>query len=371
MVRTRASVRSSPSLSPSHSRCRTSWSSTVCDSFTSMATARPSPRSTIRSASRSPPLVRKWKTCASADWAKTRTQSVASDSKRAPRNVPSRGIAVGPSPCRSAPASTPERRAASAGSARWCFGAPTRRWRWLRVGAQAGTGSRTQRRSRASRYGMVVVFAGLASSPLVAASRILSYEAVVEVADHVGADPPSQRVRVTDLDTEFEQVDVDDALEVAVEGGPLGPGVREAHAGEPAGQDLSRVVLECYRRRSLEAGPPSGEEGAERHGRGFHTPLAERQGPHAEGHDPPRPRVGRPCCRRRRPGEDEPSRPGVVIDRPADEVPRGRIALPLVDHHRRDPSRQPGGLGMDDLEDGWVVQSDQRAATAAGRRGLP
>ncbi|MEW6475231.1 MAG: hypothetical protein AB1679_23490 [Actinomycetota bacterium] len=45
-----------------------------------------------------------------------------------------------------------------------------------------GTGSRIQMRSKALRYGIVMVLAALASSPLVAASRIFSYEAVVDVA---------------------------------------------------------------------------------------------------------------------------------------------------------------------------------------------
>jgi len=53
---------------------------------------------------------------------------------------------------------------------------------WLRVGSQAGIGSRIHSRSRMSRYGITVVFAGLSCSPGVAASRIVSYEAAVDVA---------------------------------------------------------------------------------------------------------------------------------------------------------------------------------------------
>ena len=77
-------------------------------------------------------------------------------------------------PCRGG-----ERRA---GISELVIGEAARRESGFRLGDQAGTSSSSQRRSSASRYTVVVVFAGLSASPAVAASRIRSYEHVVALA---------------------------------------------------------------------------------------------------------------------------------------------------------------------------------------------
>ena len=119
VVTTTASSRSSPICSRSHLRCATSLSLGTGRSLTSIATTRPSPRSTIRSISRSPAKVRRCPTLASAACAYTRTDWVTSDSNSAPRKVPSRGSAMpGSSPASSRPLSSPSSVVASAGSAR-------------------------------------------------------------------------------------------------------------------------------------------------------------------------------------------------------------------------------------------------------------
>ena len=69
-------------------------------------------------------------------------------------------------PRKRAPASTPTRWAARAGSARWCFGAWVSRRKWFRFGTQPGTGSSSHSWERTSRYAVVVVFAGLVVSRL-------------------------------------------------------------------------------------------------------------------------------------------------------------------------------------------------------------
>jgi len=53
---------------------------------------------------------------------------------------------------------------------------------WFLDGSQVGSGSTIQSLSRTSRYGMVVVLAGFSAWPAVAASRLVSKDAVVAVA---------------------------------------------------------------------------------------------------------------------------------------------------------------------------------------------
>lgn len=77
---------------------------------------------------------------------------------------------------------TLRRRAASAGSARWCLSPEASSVRRLLEGSHAGTGSSNRSRVRMSRHGSVVVNAGLLPTPGVAASRMVSKLAVVAVA---------------------------------------------------------------------------------------------------------------------------------------------------------------------------------------------
>src|SRR6185437_7775758 len=86
------------------------------------------------------------------------------------------------------------RRAARAGSTSWCFGPWASAVRWLLLGSHGGTASTIHSRSRTSRYRSPVAFAGFSRSSPVAASRIFSSDAVVDVA---AAYAIIQRLRVS------------------------------------------------------------------------------------------------------------------------------------------------------------------------------
>ena len=110
------------------------------------------------------------------------------DSKSAPSSDPSRGTG-GPRgwPSSREETSAPSRRAARAGSARWCFGAAVSFGRGRKVGCQAGTGSRSRavpaRRGRSPRCWKPP------PPPRVAASRIYSKLIAVEESHRVGGHP--------------------------------------------------------------------------------------------------------------------------------------------------------------------------------------
>ena len=158
----------------SHRRCRTSPSPTLRPSFASIARIRPSPRSTTRSTSRSLDFVRRWKTRAS----RLVRERVRRASRAIRRGCRAGDRLAGPAgrrchrevrrhPLRAVWRPAPDRRGDV-----W-EAAPARAIR-LRVGNQAGTGSKRKSRSSTSRYGWLVVRAGLSSWSLIAASRMVS-----------------------------------------------------------------------------------------------------------------------------------------------------------------------------------------------------
>ncbi|MFT3888744.1 MAG: hypothetical protein QM713_11360 [Arachnia sp.] len=112
-------------------------------------------------------------------------------------------------------------------------------------GVHARTGSRIQSRVRMSRQGSVVVADGLLPTPGVAASRMVSKLAVVDVAGGIGPHPRSQGVGASKSHPLFWEIAVDDSFQVAVEGGAEVPVGLPAHCREAASQDLGDVVVEA------------------------------------------------------------------------------------------------------------------------------
>ena len=72
-----------------------------------------------------------------------------------------------------------------------------------------------------------------------------------------------------------------------------------------------------------------------------------------------------------RPGEEEASVAGVVVDGSAHEVPRRLPALMLVDEDRLGCRGHSSGVSREQLARGRVVKAVGRRRAGAGRRGLP
>src|SRR5699024_12616207 len=84
------------------------------------------------------------------------------------------------------------RRAASPGSARWCFGACCSRRRGVLVGLHPGTGSSSHSWVKGSREASVVLLAGGLASPVVVASQGGEDDVGVDAAG-LGAARPRRR----------------------------------------------------------------------------------------------------------------------------------------------------------------------------------
>jgi hypothetical protein len=168
----------------------------------------------------------------------------------------------------------------------------------------------------------------------------------------------------------FGEIGVDDAREVAVQCRAPGAVSHVAHARKPTGNDLGHVGVQADRRRSLDRRSATGEQVRDRNRGGLGASFGQRQGADPQPDDPAGARVRRVVGGCRRTGEQEPPRSVLSIDIASHDVPRGRVALPLVDEDRRRTHREPVAVSTYDFERARFVQPIDGGRALLGRGGL-
>jgi hypothetical protein len=163
---------------------------------------------------------------------------------------------------------------------------------------------------------------------------------------------------------------IDDPSEVAIELGAERAAREASKRRKASRQDLRHVVLEDDVRRACDLRLRTGEEACHPHTR-RHASFGQGEGSHPQLHDAARARMCLRCLRRRRAGEEESSRTGVLVNGAAYRIPHRRKALPFVDQHGRVGGEEPVDVGPGDLELSIIVQIVGASGAAPGGRGLP
>ena len=162
---------------------------------------------------------------------------------------------------------------------------------------------------------------------------------------------------------------VDGPVQVAVEDHPLRPRFRRSPSGESPGDDLGDIALEGHVGLPVDGGPVAAQQVPQADGRFLRSPFVEAHRSHAQRDDAPGAGMGGGSVRRDRAGEEEAACPGAGVHRSTHQVPRRRVALPLVDEDRLGAPRQTVRVGPHQCERLGVVQiMDGAGATPGGPR---
>ena len=177
----------------------------------------------------------------------------------------------------------------------------------------------------------------------------------------VDVHPSQQRRRATDDAAHLLKVALHDALNVAVEEG-LPAGLDRPRApGKARPDDLVRVQFFQRRRSSTLNSSPFAAEQPAQFTAGVSTPRSKRDmGASSAVIMRPAPECA-PCARRA--CEQVAGRVRSVVDRPADHVPCGRDALPLVDQNRGPTAENHARAGCHHLS-GRTIETVVRLRSA-------
>lgn len=144
----------------------------------------------------------------------------------------------------------------------------------------------------------------------------------------------------------LDELALHDPLDIAVQLGPARACRQWPDARKPRSQDLLGVVDQRRRGLALNRWPRAGQKFAQAHCRRSETTLGQRHRTHPQAHDAARPGVYRRFRRRSAPSEKKSPGGAVPIDASPDQVPDGRVPLPLVHQDWERPGVQSLGLGV-------------------------
>ncbi|CAB4952817.1 unannotated protein [freshwater metagenome] len=187
-------------------------------------------------------------------------------------------------------------------------------------------------------------------------------------AGGIGAQPGPYGSRSADSEPRLGEVVIDNAVQIAVEGRCAGPVAQGADAREARDDDLVDIVGQCEFGVTADLFVVAGQESCHRHRGVSGEPFGQAQRPHAQGDDPPGPRVGTGV--RRGAGEQEPTTGRLFVDEPSDRIPHSRDALPFAQQHGSLVVGNDPRVGVDDIGDGRIVEPAHSRAAAGSSRGL-
>ena len=186
----------------------------------------------------------------------------------------------------------------------------------------------------------------------------------------VGGQPAPHKPRTPHPMTHQDQVMVGGPVQVTVKQVRPYARIGSTHPREAGGRDLAGVMIERGVGLAADVGATASEQLRHTHRRRRRAALEQAHRPHPQRDDATGAGVGGRDLRRRRPGQQEGSRPGAPVHRPPHEIPRRRVPLPFVDEDRSLAPHESARIGLDEGPSLGIVQVVDGASPLQGGRCL-